>query len=185
MFSLSYILSVNRSQGLSITERIDGQATTQASEEVAVTDPMGIIEPTTVSGEGTGVDEEDASSEPPEATTEASELGHEEASTTTMGYDDNEVGVGGDSGSTFLTSDPVSAETSSLLPTEPPLPPLDLVDLEEDTCSENVCSNGGTCFSTITGPRCHCPLQGRTEESGFRTGDDFTTQKPFVGSNAF
>ncbi len=40
----------------------------------------------------------------------------------------------------------------------------DAIDLEEDACAEDdaiVCKNGGVCLSTITGPRCHCPLQFR------------------------
>ena len=28
-----------------------------------------------------------------------------------------------------------------------------------ESCQSNVCRNGGTCISTLTGPKCHCPLQ--------------------------
>ncbi len=30
---------------------------------------------------------------------------------------------------------------------------------DDASCKDNVCRNGGTCLSTLTGPKCHCPLQ--------------------------
>ena len=32
-------------------------------------------------------------------------------------------------------------------------------DFDEKACEMNVCRNGGTCLATLTGPKCHCPLQ--------------------------
>ena len=32
-------------------------------------------------------------------------------------------------------------------------------DFDEKACDTNVCRNGGTCLATLTGPKCHCPLQ--------------------------
>ena len=32
-------------------------------------------------------------------------------------------------------------------------------DFDEKACETNVCRNGGTCLATLTGPKCHCPLQ--------------------------
>jgi hypothetical protein len=32
-------------------------------------------------------------------------------------------------------------------------------DFDEKACEANVCRNGGTCLATLTGPKCHCPLQ--------------------------
>lgn len=51
-------------------------------------------------------------------------------------------------------------------------------DLEESSCSANVCRNGGTCLSTLTGPKCHCPLQ----YSGRQCEEEVTVETPgFVG----
>ena len=51
-------------------------------------------------------------------------------------------------------------------------------DLAESSCSDNVCRNGGTCLSTLTGPKCHCPLQF----SGRQCEEEVTVETPgFVG----
>jgi hypothetical protein len=51
-------------------------------------------------------------------------------------------------------------------------------DFAETSCSANVCRNGGTCLSTLTGPRCHCPLQF----SGRQCEEEVTVDVPgFVG----
>ena len=50
--------------------------------------------------------------------------------------------------------------------------------LEEKSCNANVCRNGGTCLSTLTGPKCHCPLQF----SGRQCEEEVTVDVPgFVG----
>ena len=41
------------------------------------------------------------------------------------------------------------------------LEPLSTVDLTDAECRDHVCQNDGVCLSTITGPKCHCPLQFR------------------------
>ena len=57
-----------------------------------------------------------------------------------------------------------------------------LPDLEESSCSSNVCRNGGTCLSTLTGPKCHCPLQ----YSGRQCEEEVTVETPgFVGKLPF
>ena len=41
-----------------------------------------------------------------------------------------------------------------------------------------MCRNGGTCLSTLTGPKCHCPLQF----SGRQCEEEVTVDVPgFVG----
>ena len=42
-----------------------------------------------------------------------------------------------------------------------------------------MCRNGGTCLSTLTGPKCHCPLQF----SGRQCEEEVTVDVPgFVGN---
>jgi hypothetical protein len=45
-------------------------------------------------------------------------------------------------------------------------------DFDEKACEMNVCRNGGTCLATLTGPKCHCPLQfsGRQCEEEVQVG---------------
>lgn len=45
-------------------------------------------------------------------------------------------------------------------------------DFDEKACETNVCRNGGTCLATLTGPKCHCPLQfsGRQCEEEVQVG---------------
>ena len=53
---------------------------------------------------------------------------------------------------------------------------------EEKSCNANVCRNGGTCLSTLTGPKCHCPLQ----YSGRQCEEEVTVDVPgFVGTRPF
>ena len=58
---------------------------------------------------------------------------------------------------------------------------LDQIDtdaLGEEVCEANVCRNGGTCLSTLTGPKCHCPLQ----YAGRQCEEEVTVETPgFVG----
>ena len=54
-----------------------------------------------------------------------------------------------------------------------------LPGFEEKSCNANVCRNGGTCLSTLTGPKCHCPLQF----SGRQCEEEVTVDVPgFVGN---
>ena len=51
-------------------------------------------------------------------------------------------------------------------------------DFDEKACEANVCRNGGTCLATLTGPKCHCPLQfsGRQCEEEVQVKHWRTTQ---------
>merc|ERR1719259_1211514 len=42
---------------------------------------------------------------------------------------------------------------------KPPTVEVDTANFGSQSCDSNVCRNGGTCISTLTGPKCHCPLQ--------------------------
>ena len=55
---------------------------------------------------------------------------------------------------------------------------VDTASLGEEVCEANVCRNGGTCLSSLTGPKCHCPLQF----SGRQCEEEVTVETPgFVG----
>ena len=55
---------------------------------------------------------------------------------------------------------------------------IDTDSLGEIVCDANVCRNGGTCLSTLTGPKCHCPLQF----AGRQCEEEVTVETPgFVG----
>ena len=55
---------------------------------------------------------------------------------------------------------------------------IDTDSLGEKVCDANVCRNGGTCLSTLTGPKCHCPLQ----YAGRQCEEEVTVETPgFVG----
>ena len=55
---------------------------------------------------------------------------------------------------------------------------IDTDSLGEQVCVADVCRNGGTCLSTLTGPKCHCPLQF----AGRMCEEEVTVETPgFVG----
>ena len=55
---------------------------------------------------------------------------------------------------------------------------IDTDSLGEQVCDANVCRNGGTCLATLTGPKCHCPLQF----AGRQCEEEVTVETPgFVG----
>ena len=153
---------------------------TQSSLDVLLTGPTGTatttIEITTPSMEELGIEpmERDLMDE-----TEEPGIPGFPATTETPDYsDDAEYAdrLGTIKPESILDDDPEARNVTEM--TESFMTEVMGMDFAEKSCTANVCRNGGTCLSTLTGPKCHCPLQF----SGRQCEEEVTVDVPgFVG----
>ena len=91
-------------------------------------------------------------------------------------YADNRFDIGTIRPESILDDDPEARNVTEM--TESFMTEVMGMDFAEKSCTANVCRNGGTCLSTLTGPKCHCPLQF----SGRQCEEEVTVDVPgFVG----
>ena len=149
---------------------------TQSSLDVLLTGPTGTatttIEITTPSLEELGIepmerDLIDETEEPFPSTTETPDYSDDAEYADRLGTIKPE---------SILDDDPEARNVTEM--TESFMTEVMGMDFAEKSCTANVCRNGGTCLSTLTGPKCHCPLQF----SGRQCEEEVTVDVPgFVG----